>query len=77
MSAVKVIGSILTGDTTGRGGAQAHELHPDLPASARRRRLLRFQRRFPSRLPRRVNSDIGPERQEGEVRGEERMVARS
>ena len=46
----------LTRQHAGRGGAQTHELRPDFPASARRRRLLRLQRRLPSRLPRRLNA---------------------
>jgi hypothetical protein len=42
--------------STGRRGAEAHELHPVLQAAARWcRKLLRAQRRLPSDLQRPVN----------------------
>jgi len=39
---------------TGRWPGEAHELHPDLSAQANRGHLLRLQRRFPARIPRRI-----------------------
>lgn len=47
----RVLELITNSRNTDRRGAAPHELHPDLPASARRQRqLLRFQRHLPPGL---------------------------
>lgn len=52
--------------STGRRGAEAHELHPVLQAAARWcRKLLRAQRRLPSDLQRPVNYRARTKYQEG------------